>query len=99
VQIVFDNKRLCEAYEEVDRAVRQWGPDVARKYVQRVDALYAAQDFDEIKRFRAFGAHQLKGQRAGQWALTLTMRWRLIVIPSEDGETVTIKEVTKHYGD
>jgi plasmid maintenance system killer protein len=99
VRIVFDTRRLCQAYEEVNRAVRQWGPDVARKYVQRVDALYAAQNFDDIKHIRAFGAHQLKGQRAGQWALTLTKRWRLIVIPSEDGEAATIKEVTKHYGD
>ena len=61
--------------------------------------MYAAQNFDDIKRIQAFGAHQLKGQRVGQWALTLTKRSRLIVIPSEDGETVTIKEVTKHYGD
>jgi plasmid maintenance system killer protein len=63
-----------------------------------VGAIYAAQNFDDIKRFRAFDAHQLKGQRAGEWALALTRRWRLIVILSEDGETVTVKEVTKHYG-
>jgi len=72
---------------------------VARKYISRVNAIYAAQDFDDIKRFRAFDPHELKGQRAGEWALALTKRSRLIVIPSEDGETVTIKEVTKHYGD
>ncbi len=97
--VLFHTKRLSQAYEEVTRAVRRWGPDVARRYIQRVDALYAAQDFDEIKRFRAFRVHQLKGQRIGQWTLTLIGRWRLIVIPSEDGETVTLKEVTKHYGD
>lgn len=99
MRIAFRTKRLCQAYEEVDRAIRLWGLDVARKYIQRVEAIYAAQNFDVIKRIRAFEPHELKGQRAGEWALALTRRWRLIVIPSEDGETVTIKEVTKHYGD
>jgi proteic killer suppression protein len=99
VRIVFRTKKLCRAYEEVDRAIRLWGSDVARKYTLRVEAIYAAQNFDVIKRIRAFDAHELKGQRAGEWALALTKRSRLIVIPSEDGETVTIKEVTKHYGD
>ena len=98
MRVVFRSKRLCQAYEEVNRAIRLWGSDVAGKYIQRVEAIYAAQNFDEIKRLQAFKAHQLKGQRVGQWALALTRRWRLIVIPSEDGETVTIKEVTKHYG-
>jgi plasmid maintenance system killer protein len=72
---------------------------VGRKYIQRVGAIYDAQNFDVIKRIRAFDPHELKGQRAGEWALALTKRWRLIVTPSEDGETVTVKEVTKHYGD
>jgi len=99
VRIVFRTRKLGRAYEEVDRAIRLWGSDVARKYISRVNAIYAAQDFDEIKRLQAFKAHPLKDQRAGEWALALTKRWRLIVIPSEDGETVTIKEVTKHYGD
>ncbi len=98
MRVVFHTKRLCQAYEEVDRAIRLWGLDVARKYIQRVEAIYAAQNFDEIKRLQAFKAHQLKGERVGQWALALTRRWRLIVIPSDGGETVTIKEVTKHYG-
>ena len=98
MRIVFRTRRLRQAYEKVDRAIRLWGADVAPKYISRVDAIYAAQNFDEIKRFQAFKAHQLKGQRVGEWALALTKRWRLIVIPSEDGETVTIKEVTKHYG-
>jgi len=98
VRIVFRTRRLCQAYEEVDRAIRLWGSDVAPKYISRVNAIYAAQNFDVIKRFRAFDTHELKGQRAGEWALALTRRWRLIVIPSEDGETVTVKEVTKHYG-
>ena len=98
MRVIFRSKRLCQAYEEVNRAIRLWGSDVAEKYIQRVDVIYAAPNFDEIKRLQAFKAHQLKGQRVGEWALALTKRWRLIVIPSEDGETVTIKEVTKHYG-
>lgn len=98
MRVVFRTRKLCQAYEEVDRAIRLWGSDVAAKYISRVNAIYAAQNFDVIKPIRAFDPHELKGQRAGEWALALTRRCRLIVIPSEDGETVTIKEVTKHYG-
>lgn len=98
MRIVFRTRKLCQAYEEVDRAIRLWGADVAPKYISRVNAIYAAQNFDVIKRIRAFDPHELKGQRAGEWALALTRRWRLIVIPSEGGEAVTVKEVTKHYG-
>ena len=99
MRIVFRTRKLGRAYEEVDRAIRLWGSDVAPKYISRVNAIYAARNFEDIKCFRAFEAHPLKDQRAGEWALALTKRPRLIVIPSEDGETVTIKEVTKHYGD
>ncbi len=99
MRIVFRTRKLGRAYEEVDRAIRLWGSEVAPKYISRVNAIYAAQNFDVFKRIRAFDPHELKGQRAGEWALALTKRSRLIVIPSEDGETVTIKEVTKHYGD
>ncbi len=96
---MFRTRRLQRAYEESSRAIRLWGPAVARKYVQRVEALCAAQNFGEITRFRAFGAHTLEGKRQDQWPITLTGRWRLIVTVSDDGETVKVEEVTNHYGD
>ena len=95
MRVFFGSNVLQKAYEEADRANRRWGHQVARKYIQRIEALYAAQDFDEIKRVQAFRTHEVEGE----WSITLTRRARLIVSPSEDGKAVTVKEVSQHYGD
>ena len=99
MRVVFRNRALQAAYEDIDAGIRRWGPAVARKYVQRIEALYAAQDFDEIKRIRAFRVHELEGQQKGEWSITLTRRSRLTVIPSGDEKAVRVEEVNKHYGD
>lgn len=99
MRIEYRTARLRQAYEESDAAIRRWGVAVARKYIQRLEVLYAAQDFDEVRQLRSLRAHPLKARREGQWALDLTGRWRLIVIPSDNGKTATVVEVTDHYGD
>ena len=99
MQVLFASNALQKAYEESDRAVRRWGAEVARKYVQRIDALYAAEEFDDIKTIQAFRTHELASERKGDWAIKLTRRSRLIVVPSGDSKVVTVKEVSQHYGD
>ncbi|KAB0681254.1 type II toxin-antitoxin system RelE/ParE family toxin [Aureimonas leprariae] len=39
--------------------------------------LVAVDDVEELRAPPNFGAHQLTGDRAGTWALTLTRNWRL----------------------
>lgn len=98
MDVEFGNQKLRRQYESgKDR--RKYPPEVGQRYVQRVNALYDAADWSAIVRFRAFRAHRLTGDREGQWALTLTGRWRLIVTVSDDGGTATIEEVSNHYGD
>jgi proteic killer suppression protein len=97
VDVVFGDRQLDRAYREHSRAVRAWGPDVAKKFLMRVEALYAATDFSEIRGMAALRAHPLKGERAGLWALDLTATWRLLVEPSDDGRAVTVREVSNHY--
>lgn len=98
MDVAFGNRTLRRRYESgKDR--RKYPPEVGQRYVQRVNALYDAADWSAIVRFRAFRAHRLTGDRDGQWALTLTGRWRLIVTVSGDGGAVTIEEVSNHYGD
>jgi hypothetical protein len=76
-----------------------WGEAVARKYITRVITLQSAPDFDSIKKLVSLRAHPLRGARAGQWALDLTGRYRLIVRPSRDGKSIVIDEVSSHHGD
>ncbi len=98
VQVNFRTTKLKRAYEDGDTAARLWGKSVARKYVQRLEVLYAATNFAELQQIQALRAHQLKGSRKGQWALDLTDRSRLIVAPSGDEKAITVLEVTEHYG-
>ena len=95
----FRTTKLQKAFEQGRRADRLFGQDVARKYTQRVKALQAAETFAAIQAIRAFRAHPLKESRKGEWAIDLTGQMRLIVIPHRDGKTVSVEEVSAHYGD
>ena len=99
MNVRFRTRQLERAFQESDRAVRRWGEAVGRKYVTRIVELERARDFDDVRTLVALRPHPLKGERKGQWALDMTGRWRLIVEPSEDGQDVTILEVSQHYGD
>lgn len=97
MDIEFGSNRLQQAFDSLDRGQRLWGPDVARKYIQRIEVLYSAQDFASVQAMRSLRAHPLLGSRTGEWALDLTGRWRLIVIPHSSGTGVTVEEVSNHY--
>ena len=98
MDVEFRNQKLQRRYKS-GKERRKYPPEVGPRYVQRVDALYNAADWSAIKRIHTFHAHRLTGEREGQWALTLTGRWRLIVTVSDDGGAVTIEEVSNHYDD
>jgi plasmid maintenance system killer protein len=45
----------------------------------------------------SFDFHPLKGDREGQYSLTVLGRWRLILTVEGD-DAVVIEEVSNHYG-
>jgi proteic killer suppression protein len=45
--------------------------------LQRLDILNAARSFADIPSLRSVGLHALKGSRAGQWAISVSGRWRI----------------------
>jgi proteic killer suppression protein len=99
VQVEF-RTTLQRCYESLKDATRQWGADVARRYVQRIGILYATATVEELHRLAVLRLHPLKGKRQGQHALWLTTRARLIVTFTEDTATIAwIEEVSQHYGD
>ncbi len=99
MDVVFRTRMLQRCYERSDDAVRRWGPEAGRAYIQIIELLYAARNLDAVRAFRSLRLHQLGGDRKGDWSIVLHGRWRLIVIPSENGDAVTVEEVTNHYGD
>ena len=99
MNVSFRTRQLERAFEQSDRAVRLWGDETGRRYVTRIIQLMNARDFDDISGSAALRAHQLKGDRKGEWALDLAGRWRLITIVTANRNEVTVVEVSRHYGD
>ena len=100
MQVIFRTERLKRCYERIEEATRRWGGPVARRYIQRTGILYAAESAEDLYRMPSLDFHPLKGDRKGQFALTLVGRSRLIVtFPSKDQKMVQVEEVNEHYGD
>jgi len=60
-------------------------------------ALDAATNLNELGNLRSIGLHKLKGDRRGQWAMTINRRWRLCFELS-DGDAFNIEIVDYHRG-
>ena len=98
MEVIFGSAELMNCYQESERAIRRWGPDIGRRYVARIHVLYAAARFSDLFTIRSLGLHPLKGDRQGQYAIKLVGRWRLVIVPVGE-DKVCLEEVTRHYGD
>ena len=98
MQVAFASRQLERSYADEADASRRWGPQVGRRYLMRVRLLEEAMAFEELFAFQSLRLHPLRGDRSGEWAITLQGRWRLIIERSDE-RTVVVKEVMSHYGD
>ncbi len=100
MEVTFRTRKLENEYREHTKAVKAYGPDVARKYIQRINIIKQVHDIDELMNLPALGCHPLKGERHGQYAVKLTGFFRLIFsLRGGALEIAHIAEVSKHYGD
>ncbi|MEX2032258.1 MAG: type II toxin-antitoxin system RelE/ParE family toxin [Dehalococcoidia bacterium] len=97
MNVEFRSRRMGQRFERGDAAVKAWGPDVGRRYVQRVGALFAAERIQDLFQVRAFDLHPLTGNRDGQHAMRLTGQMRLI-LTFEGDRHVTVEEVVDYHG-
>ena len=95
MEVRFRTRSLHRRYERSAEAIRAWGPDVGRRYVQRVTALVAAERVSDLYTVRAFDFHPLSGDRQGQHAMRLTGQMRLIV--TVEGERAVIVDEVGDY--
>lgn len=100
LEIRFKTNKLQKQYENKKDATKAYGVDVARKYIQRIGILKSTKSFDDLKLIPQFKFHPLTGNRKGEFAISLTGFYRLII--TNDGDTfdiAKIEEVSKHYDD
>jgi len=98
VKLEFASNRLSSASLSLSEANRLFGLPIGRKYIQRLAVLRAVDKFAELYGHRALRLHALKGNRTGQYAMTLTGNYRLIIEKVEE-DTVRITNVEDYHGD
>lgn len=98
MDIEFAAARLLRASQNLSEAIRFYGVPVGRKYIQRLAIIRATDEFSQLYGLRALRLHQLSGNRAGQYAVTLTGNYRLIIEPLTE-ESVRILGVENYHGD
>lgn len=98
--IKFKTRKLEKYYTTHRKAVQEFGDQVARKYIQRLNLIKVTADIEVLQELPAIRCHPLKGDRLGQYAINLTGFYRLIFTMEEGSLTVVrIEEVSKHYDD
>ena len=100
MEVRFKTNKLQKQYENSKDAEKAYGLDVAKRYVNRVNLLKSAKSFDDLYRIPQLKFHPLTGNRKGEFAISLTGFYRLII--TNDGDTfdiAKIEEVSKHYDD
>lgn len=98
MKVIFRTPRLRKCYESERDAVREFG-ELGRRYISRINVIYASETVGDLQQLPQLGFHALKGDRAGQFAISLSGNMRLIVSIEQVGrETVVrVEEVSKHY--
>lgn len=98
--VTFKTNKLEKCYTTHKKAVKEFGEQVARKYIQRITIIKNTNDLNELVELPGLRCHPLSGDRKGQYAINLTGFYRLIFTMDGDSLTVVrIEEVSKHYDD
>lgn len=101
MEVRFKTKKLQKQYEKSAEASKVYGEQVAKKYIMRINILKSAKSFEELYTIPTLKFHPLKHDRDGEYAISLTGFYRLIITNDGDNgfDIVKIEEVSKHYGD
>lgn len=98
--IRFRLKSLEKQYTDYKEACKEYGDQIGRKYIERINIIKSAKDINDMIAMRTLRCHPLKGNREGEWAVKLSGRYRLIfTLEGENLQIARIEEVSKHYDD
>jgi proteic killer suppression protein len=100
MEVRFRTPKLRKQFEKGKEAIRAYGEEVGRRYVQRINLIKSTRDMDTLKKLPGLRCHELKGDCMGQWAVNLNGFYRLIfILEGQSPEIICIEKVSKHYGD
>jgi len=100
MEILFRTRKLERQFTKSAEAIKAFGQEVGRLYIQRLNIIAGARALEELKALPGLRCHELSGNRRGQYAVNLTGFYRLIFTLVDDRiDVIRIEEVSKHYGD
>jgi len=101
VIVHFADGRLERLYAAGEGA-EKYPESVVTAFLRRVRAIEAAVDERDLREQKSFHFESLRGKAySGKHSVRLNDKWRLIlgIAGSGNRKTVTVEEITNHYGD
>lgn len=95
MEIAYKNKPIQTVCEDYKKAARKYNTLVADKLHAALNFIQAAENIRDVAKYPPFHFHDLKGDRAGCFAMDLGRRlgYRLIVRPKLKGRYAAPEEV------
>jgi plasmid maintenance system killer protein len=84
VDIIFESQKFRKECNEVKLLIRKVGPEMAKRIIQRLDELRAADKLADISHLPPPRLHELIGNRKGQFSIDLKQPYRLLFVPAND---------------
>lgn len=84
MEICFRSPTLQKTCSKEGEAVKRLGPRMARKVMQRMMELQAADTLADLSRLPPARCHELTGDRKGVFSVDLEHPYRLLVVPDHD---------------
>ena len=84
MEIVFSNSKLQKACNSQKECIRKYGLENARKIMQRLAELQAAETLADISTLPPPRCHELTGEREGEFAVDVKQPHRIVFVPNHD---------------
>ena len=84
MQISYRTSKLQRICDSDSQAKRQLGAENARKLRYRLSEIEATPTLADLLAVSTAHCHDLKGNRAGEWAVSLQGPWRLVFVIAPD---------------
>ncbi len=99
MNIDFKNNKIKKALSEAGEMQKAFG-NMAKKVSQRMEQLRAAATLADMESYQAARCHELKGERKGEWAIDISVNYRMIFeinqnpVPLNKDGSVDTKKIT-----
>lgn len=84
MEIEFISANLAKNCNSEKESIREWGDQNAKRIRQRLAELYAAETLADVSKLPPPRCHELRGNRAGQFAVYAKHPYRLIFQPAHN---------------